>query len=60
MSPFAALLAGVPLVATTVAVPPVRVTTSRFDTACVGLSSTLLIVDELVYVTALDVLLENR
>jgi hypothetical protein len=48
MSPFAALSAGTPPVATTVAVPPVRVTTSVLLAACVGLTSALLIVDELV------------
>jgi hypothetical protein len=59
MSPFP-LFAGVPPVDTTVAVPPVRVRISRFDTASVALPSWLLIVEELVYVIELAALVENR
>jgi hypothetical protein len=60
MSPFATLFAGVPPVGTTVAVPAVRVTTNVLLDACVELPSTLLIVEELVYVIELAALLENR
>jgi hypothetical protein len=60
MSPFETWFAGVPPVVTTVAVPPVRVITNVLLAACVGLPSTLLIVDELVYVIELAALLENR
>jgi hypothetical protein len=59
MSPFP-LSAGVPPVATTVAAPAVRVTTNVLLAACVGLTSALLIVDELVYVIELAALVEYR
>jgi hypothetical protein len=60
MSPFDTWFAGVPLVATTVAVPPVRVISNVLADACVELPSTLLIVEALVYVTELAALDENR
>jgi hypothetical protein len=62
MSPFP-LSAGTPApapVVTTVAAPAVRVMSNVFVTACVGLTSALLIVDELVYVIELAALVEYR